>query len=137
TYTYADPTHPGDVTSQADPTSRTVSFTYDTDGDLASATDQLGNKASFAYDTLGRMTSAVSPLGNVLGGNPAAYTTTYTYNAARQTLTVTDPLSHQVVNQYDVGGHLTQTTDANGNVTKFVYDLDGRSTSSTAGFGTA
>jgi RHS repeat-associated protein len=137
TYTYSDTNHPGDVTAVTDPTNRTVTYTYDSYGDVASSTDPLTNKTTYVYDSLGRMTSAVSPLGNVTGGNPAAYTTTYTYNAARQPLTITDPLGHQVVNQFDVGGRITQSTDGNGNVTKFSFDLLGRPTSSTAGYGTA
>lgn len=137
TNTYGDPTHPGDVTAQTDGTNRTMSFTYDSYGDRSSSTDPLGNKITYFYDTLGNMTSVVSPLGNVVGGNPSAYTTTYTYNAARKALTVTDPLGHQLVNVYDVAGHTISTTDAKGNVTTFAYDLNGQSTSVTAGFGTA
>jgi RHS repeat-associated protein len=137
TYTYGDASHPGDLTAETDPTNRTSIFTYDTYGDRNSSTDPLGNKATYVFDSLARMTSSVSPLGNVTSGNPAAYTTSYTYNAARQPLTVTDPLSHQIVNQYDLAGHLIKTTDANGNVTIYSYDLDGRPTSSTAGYGAA
>ncbi|HXC79179.1 MAG TPA: fibronectin type III domain-containing protein [Candidatus Acidoferrum sp.] len=137
TLTYGDPNHPGDVTAVTDPTNRTITYAFDSYGDLVSSTDPLNNKTSYAYDTLGRLISIVSPLGNVNGGNPAAFTTIVTYNAARQPLTITDPLGHQVVNQYDVGGHLVQTTDANGNITKSSYDLDGRPTTSTAGYGTS
>jgi RHS repeat-associated protein len=137
TYIYGDANHPSDVTAVTDPTNRTMTYAYDSYGDLASSTDPLNNKITYAYDSQGRMTSSVSPLGNVTGGNPAAYTTTYTHNPARQLLTITDPLGNQVVNQYDAGGHLNQTTDANGNVTKFTYDLDGRPASSTSGYGTA
>lgn len=136
TFTYGDPSHPGDVTAVTDPTSRTRNYTYDSTGNRVSSTDPLGNKATFGYDTLARMTSTVTPNGNVTGGNPAAYTTMYTYNAARQPLTVSDPLGHEHVNQYDIGGSLTRSTDPNGNVTTFSYDLDGRLTSSTAGYGT-
>src|SRR5258708_19393280 len=97
----------------------------------------MGIKITFCIVTLGNMTTVVSQLGKVDGGNPPAYTTTYTYNAARKPLTVTDPLGHQLVNVYDVAGHILSTTDAKGNVTTFAYNLDGQSTSVTAGFGTA
>ena len=137
TYTYGDPSHPGDITSKTDPTNRVWTYTYDLYGDRASSTDPLGNKATFVYDSLGRMTSSVSPLGNVTGGNPAAYTTTFTYNAAREPLTVTDPIGHQSLKEYDTAGHVTRSVDANGNVSTFTYDLDGRQTSATDGYGTA
>jgi RHS repeat-associated protein len=136
TYTYGDPSHPGDVTAQTDPTNHTWAYVYDSYGDRTSSTDPLGNTTTFAFDSLGRVTSIVSPLGNVVGGNPATYTTTYTYNAAREPLTITDPLGHQVVKQYDVAGHVVQSTDPNGSVTTFSYDLDGRPTASTAAYGT-
>jgi RHS repeat-associated protein len=127
----------GDITAMTDPTNRTWTYTYDANGYPTSSTDPVSNKTTFVYDSLGRLTSTVAPLGNVTGGNPAAYTTTYTYNSAGQALTITDPLTHQAVNQYDVAGHLIRSTDANGNVDVFSYDLDGRLTSSTTGYGTS
>jgi RHS repeat-associated protein len=135
TIVYGDPNHPSDVMAVTDPTNRTITYTYDLYGDLVTSTDPVNNKTTYAYDSLGRMTSAVSPRGNAIGGDPTAFTTTVTYNAARQPLTITDPLGHQVVNQYDVGGHLIQSTDANGNTITFSDDLDGRPATSTAGYG--
>lgn len=38
---------------------------------------------------------------------------------------MTDPLGHTTVNTYDSDNRLTQTTDAQGNVTRYVYDTSG------------
>ena len=136
TYTYGDLSHLGDVTAITDATNRTSTFSYDAFGNRTTSSDPLGNKATYAYDSLGRVTSIVSPLGNVLGGNPSAYTTTYTYNAGGQALTATDPLNHTSQSIYNTGGQLTQSIDADGNLTTYTYDLDGRLNLSTGGSGT-
>lgn len=124
TYAYGDSAHPGDVTGIIDPDNNTWTYTYDTFGNRTSATDPLADKTTFAFDSVGRLTSMVTPNGNVTGGNPLAFTWTYTYDAFGNRTSVTDPLSHKAVYHYDPNQNLDQITDANGNLTTNVYDLD-------------
>jgi RHS repeat-associated protein len=51
-----------------------------------------------------------------------ANTTKYTYDAAHQRKSITDPLGHQQSVIYDADGKITQSTDANGSITVNTYD---------------
>ncbi|MFB7272679.1 DUF6531 domain-containing protein [Streptomyces sp. NPDC056244] len=142
----------GRPTRTTDPSGNFVTRAYDASGRLTSETDAAGNKTTYAYDKVGRLLSSVSPRGNVSGANPAAYTTSYAYDAAGNRTKVTDPTGASTITTYDeinrplvVTDPLTRTTgytyDANGNVTKItdaankaatsVYDKNNRLTSST------
>ena len=48
---------------------------------------------------MGRLQSTVSPKGNVSGGNPSIYTTSLTFNAYGDRLSVVDPLGHTTTYQ--------------------------------------
>lgn len=123
-YTYGDASHPGDATAITDPNSKVWQYAYDLYGDVTSTTDPLNNKTTIQYDTVGRATSQVSPNGNVSGGNPTAYTTSYSYDAFGDLMQVTDPLGHQTFYQYDANHNLVKLTDALGQVTQYAYDAD-------------
>jgi RHS repeat-associated protein len=137
TYHHDDSAHPGDLTSVTDPNGHTSTATYDSVGDLASVTDPAGDKTSFGYDTgRGWRTSQVSPKGNVTGADPAAYTTTYAYDAYGRPALIRDPLwtstapsKHQSTRHYDADGNLDSVTDADGHTTTYTYDPAGELTS--------
>lgn len=116
--------HPGDVTAITDPDGHTTTYGYDAAGDRTSVTDPLGNTTTYGYDELGRVTSIVSARGNAAGANPAAFTTTYTYNPQGQRTSETDPLGHTQTWAYDGDGNLTAYTDADQNKTTYSYDPD-------------
>ncbi|MGH3133443.1 MAG: RHS repeat-associated core domain-containing protein, partial [Gaiellaceae bacterium] len=122
TYTYGDPSHPGDLTSVTDPKGNSTTYTYDAAGNVASVTNAVGGKTTYTYDSLGRGLTMVSPRGNVTGADPAQYTTRYSYDAAGNRLSVTDPLGHQTSYTYDNDGNLLTVTDANSNATTYTYD---------------
>jgi RHS repeat-associated protein len=149
---FAYTTQPGDPASSTT-NSQTTNYLYDNYGDQTSATDPLGNQTTYGYNTnLGLKTSMIAARGNVSGGNPAAFTTTYTYDAygnlitttnpagdstaatfdplARQ-LTATDADNHTTTSTYDADGQLTKTTQADGTTVTYSYDADGRKTSET------
>ncbi|HEU5270575.1 MAG TPA: DUF6531 domain-containing protein [Jatrophihabitans sp.] len=144
TYHYDDPAHPGDLTSVTDPNGHAVAGTYDAYGDLASVTDAAGDKTSYGYDTdRGWRTSQVSPKGNVSGADPAAYTTTYGYDAYGRPTVTRDPLwtstaptRHETVRHYDPDGNLDSITDADGHTTTYAYDAAGELTSTGRADGT-
>jgi RHS repeat-associated protein len=119
-----DPANPGDVISVKDPNGNSYQFGHDGYGNVVKATDPLQNVSTFSYDAVSRLSNSVSPKGNVTGGNPAAYQTSYTYDAFGDVLTLTDPLGHTTRYQYDADRNLTAVTDANGHTTRYAYDAD-------------
>ncbi|MEA2635502.1 MAG: hypothetical protein QOH92_2269 [Chloroflexota bacterium] len=127
TYTY-DPMNPGDVIQVTDPDNKVWTYAYDLYGNKVRAVDPVGDITTYGYDTIGRMTSRVTPNGNVTGGNPSAFTTSYTYNAFGDLLTATDPLGHETIYKYDGNRNMTQVTDPNNNATIYSYDLDNEQT---------
>ncbi len=127
TFAY-DPAHPGDVVQVTDPNGQIWKYAYDAYGNKTKSIDPLGNTTTYSYDNIGRMTSSVSPLGNVTGGNPSQYTTSYTYDAFGDALTITDPLGHVTTHTYDGNQNQTLVKDANQNTTTFTYDADNRET---------
>lgn len=150
---------------------RVTTYGYDADGHVLSTTAYQGSGWTWStstYDALGRPTSAATfdgnawltttwkldrrglpvsmtdPRGNVAGANPAAYTTTYTYDQAGHLATTTAPAVQTEQNGgaaqtsrpvtatgYDIYGDAVEHEDANGNVSTAGYDLDGRQTSTT------
>ena len=121
-YTY-DPAHPGDLVQVTDPDGQVWKYTYDIYGNRIKAIDPLGNTTTYAYDVVGRMTGSVSPLGNVTGGNPALYTTSYTFDGFGDVLTVTDPLGNVTTYTYDGNRNRTSVADALHHATTYTYDL--------------
>ncbi|MEZ0107621.1 RHS repeat-associated protein [Catenulispora sp. EB89] len=143
----------GDVTSAIDALGHAATFTYDALGRQLTAVDRDGNRSSAAYDADGnhvsqttaagettkwtfdadeRTVTSIDPRGTVTGGNPAAYTTTYGYDAAGNPTTVTDPLGGVHAAAFDGDNRQTSTTDPTGAVTTYAYDADSRVTGVTA-----
>jgi RHS repeat-associated protein len=86
----------------------TISNNYDTNGNAISRTDELGRTTTYTYDAYGDVLSVSVPLGS---GTYAV--TSYTYNGFGEVLTSTDPLGKVTTNTYDGNGNLlTVTTPA-------------------------
>jgi RHS repeat-associated protein len=137
TYTYGDPSHPGDVTAMTDPEGNTWKYTYDADGDRTSTTDPLGDTTTSTYNAIGWLMSTTSPRGNVSGANPASFTTTYAYNNFGQITETVDPLGHKTTSQYDPDQNLIASIDADGNTTTYTYDAADEQTAVHRADGTA
>jgi RHS repeat-associated protein len=123
TFTYGDPSHPGDVTAVTDPDGKTTALAYDAAGNRIRSTDPIGNVTTFGYNAIGWRTSRTSPLGNATGGNPAQHTWVTTYDAVGDVLTITDPLGDLTTYVYDADHNLFTQTDATTHLTKYVHDL--------------
>jgi RHS repeat-associated protein len=137
-YVYGDSAHPGEPTSILDARGHTWALGHDpTTGELTRLTDPKGNVTTWSYNPEGWMVSKVAPAGNVAGGNPASYTTSYTYNAYGQPATVTNPLGQVSRTRYDADGNVVATTDATGDETDYTWTLAGQLASVTRGAGTA
>ncbi len=122
----------GLVTAVTDPRGKTTSFGYDTAGNLTEITTPLGHKTTFDYDSSGRLTSLVDARGNETGATPSDFTWTFTYDAADNLLTQTDPLGNTTTFTYDPTGDLKSRADANIHATSYDYNAAGELTKVTA-----
>jgi RHS repeat-associated protein len=107
----------GRLSTVTDPSSRTLSFSYNTAGRVSSVTDSASRTVSYGYNTSGNLTS-VTDVGSGV--------TSFTYDTNHLLLTITDPRGHVVTtNVYDTGRRVTSQTDALSHATTFAYGLDG------------
>jgi RHS repeat-associated protein len=127
-------TYSGNVLTQlALPGGRTVSYGY-TGGLLTSVTDLRGKVWNYAYDTGSRLATITDPLGHALVQNTynadgrvtqqkdaLLNTTTFAWDPATQTTTVTDPRSNVWKDVYQ-NGVLFKRIDAQSNTTQFGFD---------------
>ncbi|WP_329105020.1 ricin-type beta-trefoil lectin domain protein [Micromonospora sp. NBC_01699] len=121
-------------------------FTYDLIGDPLSQTDPSGAVSTSTYDYLGRQltstevvrqdgTNYTTTYSYAPGGwlsqvkSPSQVTSTTTYNALGETLTVTDGANNVTGYSYDGVGRPTRTTMPDGTYRATTYDLAGRVTS--------
>jgi RHS repeat-associated protein len=111
------------VTTNASPVS---SFTYGAHGLVATATDAEGRVKRYSYDpTTFNLLSTTEDSGRL------NLTTSYTYDAVGNQVSVTDPRGNTTVKTYDGMRRVTQVTPPapfTANITKTTYDLDGRPT---------
>jgi RHS repeat-associated protein len=121
----------GTVDHSTDPLGHTTtSFTYDDAGRTLSSTDATGRTTTVTYDDHGDKATVRAPAGNVTNASAAtkaAYTTTYTYDAAGRQVSASAPnpaggaaLVEKTV--YDGAGRLWKTIDAGENTTVTAYD---------------
>src|SRR5919109_951852 len=154
----------GLLTKLSLPDGRSVSYGY-TSGQLTSVTDLRGGITRYGYDGSGRLNAITDqdnhPIAQITYGADGRVTqeldglsnpTTFAWDAATQTATVTDarqnawkdvysnnvlvqridPLGNTTRYGYDSVLNLTSITDARGNTTKMSYDGRGNLLSSTA-----
>jgi YD repeat-containing protein len=123
-----------------------TSYAYDGEGRQLSITDPMNSVTTYAYDADGNVLTQIQDA----GAGKLALTTAYTYDGAGKTLTVTlganttaarttqyaydnlERLSQTIVDPsglhltttyaYDGNDNLTSVTDANGHVTRTVYN---------------
>jgi RHS repeat-associated protein len=93
------------LTQKTYPDSTSVEYVYDLVGKLLSVTDPTGTYG-FAYDNMGRLVGTTTQYA-FLSGN---YTTSYTYDANSNRLTMTDPQSGVTNYTYDTLNRLSTLT---------------------------
>lgn len=118
TYTYSGTSNRIASISQSDGTS--ASFTYDASNRVATVTDQTG-VSTFAYGSLS--TTVTNTTGN---------TSTYTYNAAGQLVSIGNALVNGTIQSssytYDASGNVTTAKDGRTNTITYTYDANGNRT---------
>jgi len=140
------------LTRTADPSGLNLktSYTYDGEGRRLSVTDPMGSVTTYSYDADGHVLTQVQDAGTgklnltttytydgagktltvALGaGTSAARTTQYVYdNLERLSQTIVDPSGLNLVTTYayDGNNNLLSVTDANGHVTRSVYNEAGQ-----------
>jgi YD repeat-containing protein len=140
-FEYNDSANPGLLTKLIPPRGNTggsPDYTYATsfayfgsgsrEGMLESLTDPLANKTTYDYDSVGRTLSTVDPNGNAAGGVPSQHTWELSYDKEdRVRFAKAPPPSAggaQLVTEfrYDSVGNREVVIDANGQVTKYLFD---------------
>ena len=91
-------------------------------GRLKSVTDAFNNTTSYAYNLATNTTTITYP---------DQGTATMVYDSYGMLLSSTDPLNHTTTNVYDANHNLISTTDPLGHTTTETYDASGNKTSST------
>jgi RHS repeat-associated protein len=102
----------------------TISYIYDARGDPLTVTDARGFATTNTWDTARRLQTTTSPGTPSI---PAGPMTTNTYDAAGRLLQTQQTAGGSVLRTasttYTPSGKAATTTDANGSVTRFAYDL--------------
>ncbi len=108
TYTY-DPA--GNLRTATD-ASGTITNTYDEAGRLRGTIDSYGAEAAYTFDADSNLIQRIAAGGPL--GSSTNYTTTYSYDAAGQLTSLTDPASRTYSFHYDSRGNLKATQYPNG-----------------------
>lgn len=137
TYSYNGLGYLGSITNANSKTQ--ASFTYDQYGRVSTATDSEGYVVNYAYDAANRVTQETFPDGTARKftwtnldvtsvTDRQSNTTQYAYDAIRNLLSTTDPLSHVTRLGYWENQSLKTLTDPNGNTTTWNIDVQNRVT---------
>ncbi len=134
----------GNLLSKKDRKGQTISYAYDALDRLVTKTFPDLTGVSYVYDALSRLTQAVDPsgtyafgydnLGRLVGTTtnysflPRTLTMAYSYDAASNRLSLTDPEGGVTGYAYDSLNRLTNLTDFTGSNFGFSYDPLGRRT---------
>ena len=154
----------GRITRITDPMGHQYQYGYDEAGNLASVTyPGVATAAQYTYDATHLYTGGTDPRGNALPSttyyadgklqsvrDTLLQTTSYAYDLAAHTTTITypdqghatlvcdgyskllsstDPLGRTTTNVYDANHNLTSVTDPLGHTTSYTYDASGNRTS--------
>ena len=127
-----------------DASGEAIEMVYDPENSTQTVLDVFGNPTIYEYDQRGNVVQEIDALGKIVKrtyddqnnmltetivseeSGPEGWTTTYTYDAQGNQLTVADPLSNITRSAtYGDNGRLLSETDAFGNTTSYEYSHSG------------
>lgn len=135
----------GRITQITDPSNNTLKYDYDEQGRLVRFTDQLNLVTSYTYYGNGHylqdlrtpgncrpLKTEYGPDGRVTAKvDNAGNRTTYSYDQANRTETITNPLNQTNVYKYDARGNLIEVRDPLNTTTAYTYDANNNNLSVT------
>ena len=110
-----------------DPLGRKTTRTYDDAGRLVGVADPLLNMTTYTRDLMNRVYQMTSPDPDGAGNPLEPSVTTYNYDILSRITSIVDPTG-TISNTYDAAGQTISLTDQNGNTTRWAYDVLGRTT---------
>ncbi|MGC1377096.1 MAG: RHS repeat-associated core domain-containing protein, partial [Anaerolineales bacterium] len=114
--------------SETDPLNQSTQYHYDLLGRMVGATDAKGIETRYDYDALSRLTAVVQNNSSRPADNQTNVTTRYTYDAAGNLASTTDANGNVTTYTYDLLNHVTQEQNALGNTWRYAYDAAGNLT---------
>jgi RHS repeat-associated protein len=112
----------GNVTEEIEPDNSPITYgTYNSFVDPSTTTDELGRTTSYSYDAMNRETGTTDAAGSSIAG-----VTTFTYDAAGNQITSTDPDNDTTTTTYDALDRVSTVKDPDGGLTTYTYDNAGR-----------
>ncbi len=104
-----------------DPLARDTTLQYDARGRRTGVTDELGHQTTYTFNLADLITQVTAP--DPDGGGPlTAPVTTYAYDYFRRLTAVSQPGGGSISYSYDAAGNLLSLTDPVGNQTTYAYD---------------
>jgi RHS repeat-associated protein len=125
----------GNLTQTAAPLNRTTSYTYDANGNKTSSTDALGNVTYYQYDAMNRLIETDYPS----NATTPATRSTKSYDFRNNVIDEIDQAGYDTHHEYDLAGRQTRVTRGYGSstpsATSYAYDNANRKTSETDALG--
>jgi RHS repeat-associated protein len=127
----------GNPTSVTYPDTSTRTATYDAHGNVTKATNRRGRSIGYAFDGKNQLLTKSYANGsqatftydahrNLLTATNASGTTSFSYDAADRTTSVTYPNGKLIKYTYNAGGQRASMTDSSGTTLQYAYDAAGK-----------
>jgi RHS repeat-associated protein len=118
-------TEPAGTLTPADPDDFVTRYSYDEINEVSAVTNAEGGRLGYTYDAAGNLATVTDPRKNNTV-DPADFTTRYDHDLDHRVTTVTDAAGHATATGYDRDGLVVARTDQDGNQTLITLDARGK-----------